>query len=70
MSNTQWIDGIFKGGRFIGATDSYISDDNETLPYNTALIQKFDFYDENVSGQPYQFKYNSWILSGLGFNTT
>ena len=23
--------------------------------------QKFNFYDENVSNQPYVFKYNSWI---------
>lgn len=61
MTDSQWIDGVFKGGFFRGLTDSYVDDNDTTIPYHTGLIQKFDFYDENVSGQPYQFKYNSWI---------
>lgn len=61
MENSQWIDGIFKGGRFISSTGSYINDIELNIDYSTGLIQKFDFYDQNVSGSPFQFKYNSWI---------
>lgn len=61
MEDAQWVDGIFKGGIFHGATDSYIDDNNDEIVYHTGLIQKFDFYDENVSGAPSKFKYNSWI---------
>ena len=61
MENSQWVDGIFKGGRFFGLTNSYIDENEIETAYHTALIQKFDFYDRNVSGLPYKFKYNSWI---------
>lgn len=73
MIDTQWVDGTFKGGLFRGTTDSYI-DNVSIVPYNTALIQKFEFYDNNVSGFPYKFKYNSWIdvnyfeTSGVNIN--
>lgn len=61
MIDSQWIDGVFKGGIFRGLTSSYSDDNDNVVSYHTGLIQKFDFYDENVSGKPYQFKYNSWI---------
>ena len=61
MENSHWIDGIFKGGRFVSRNGSYLNDINLNINYTTGLIQKFDFYDQNVSGSPFQFKYNSWI---------
>jgi hypothetical protein len=57
--DTQWIDGVFQGGLFRGFTSSYTSSPEQI--FNTALIQKFTFYDENISGEPFNFKYNSWI---------
>lgn len=61
IEDVQWIDGVFKGGRFKSINDSYFDDNNVLNRYNTGLIQKFDFYDENVSNQPNQFKFNSWV---------
>ncbi len=62
MEDTHWIDGYFKGGRFRGLTNSSIDfNSNQTFDYDTAVIQKFVFSDENVSGQAGVFKYNSWI---------
>lgn len=61
MLDSEWVDGVFKGGIFRGLTSSYVDDNDNTISYHTGLIQKFDFYDENISGEPYQFKYNSWI---------
>jgi hypothetical protein len=57
--DTQWIDGIFRGGLFRGFTSSYTNSPEEV--FNTALIQNFTFYAENISGKPFEFKYNSWI---------
>jgi hypothetical protein len=61
MENSQWVDGIFKGGRFVSRNGSYLNDIQLNIEYSTGLIQKFDFFDQNVSGSPLQFKYNSWI---------
>lgn len=76
MGQQQWIEGKFKGGRFRGLTSSYIdtSDNNTEVEYHTALVQKFEFSDENVSGRPFSFKYNSWMdvnyfqTSGVNIN--
>ena len=75
MEDSHWIDGKFKGGRFAGFTYSYTSpDSNDIDEKHTSVIQKFDFSDENVSGQPYSFRYNSWIdvnyfqTSGVNLN--
>jgi hypothetical protein len=62
MENSHWIDGTFKGGHFKGLTSSYYDTiKGLTLSVHNSVIQKFDFYDENLSGAPSQFKYNSWI---------
>ncbi len=62
MIDQHWVDGTFKGGRFQGLTSSYLDNfGNPPTEYNTGLIQKFIFSDENVSGVPFQFKFNSWI---------
>lgn len=61
IEDSEWIDGIFKGGRFRGLTGSYFDLNQNELSYHKSLIQKFDFYDQNVSGMPFKFKYNSWI---------
>ena len=61
MEDTHWIDGTFRGGRFRGLTSSLVSNTGVTYSYHTGVIQKFNYYDENVSGQPFIFKYNSWI---------
>ena len=75
MEDSHWIDGKFKGGRFAGFTYSYLSPDSSDVEEkHTSVIQKFDFSDENVSGQPYSFRYNSWIdvnyfqTSGVNLN--
>lgn len=60
MGRTQWIDGKYKGGRFRGLED-YYGYDAASFSYHTALIQKFEFSDENVSGVPFKFKFNSWV---------
>jgi hypothetical protein len=61
MENSHWIDGAFKGGRFISGVNNYLNDIGLNIDYSTGLIQKFDFFDQNVSGIPFKFKYNSWI---------
>ena len=58
MEHSQWIDGSFYGGRFISTTDNYVSPSNS---FNTGLVQRFQFRDQNVSGVPYIFSYNSWL---------
>jgi uncharacterized protein YjbI with pentapeptide repeats len=74
MVDTQWIDGTFKGGRFIGLTSSYEDNYGNSLEYHKGLIQKFRYYDENVSGIPFRFKFNSFIdvnyfeTSGVNIN--
>lgn len=76
MEDSQWIDGIFKGGRFTGLTGSYFDNNANELEYHKSVIQKFDFFDENVSGLPFKFKFNSWIdvnyyqTEGVNINRT
>ena len=73
MEDSEWIDGVFKGGRLIGLTSSLLLDD--TI-YHTSVVQKFDFFDQNVSELPFKFKYNSWIdvnyyqTEGVNLNRT
>lgn len=52
MNDSHWIDGVFKGGRWKSGL---------TYSKSTGVIQKFIFSDENVSGEPFKFKHNSWI---------
>lgn len=61
LDDSHWIDGIFKGGRYVSITSNYTNNNNSTLPYHTGVIQNFEFYDQNVSGKPFEFKFNSWI---------
>ena len=74
MYDTHWVDGVYKGGRFTGTTSVYIDNKGNTNDYNKSVIQRFIFSDENVSGQPFRFKYNSWIdvnyfeTSGVNIN--
>ena len=76
MVDSHWIDGSFKGGHFQGLTSSYINNTAKEVIYHTGVIQKFNFYDENISGAPVKFKYNSWIdtnyfeESGVNINKT
>jgi len=75
MVDQHWVDGNFKGGRFQGLTSSYLDNfGNTPTEFHTGLIQKFVFSDENVSNEPFRFKYNSWIdvnyfrTSGVNIN--
>lgn len=68
MENSGWVDGIFKGGRFISVVNNYINDIGLNINYNTGVIQKFDFFDYNVSGSAFQFKFNSWIDVNYYYN--
>jgi uncharacterized protein (TIGR02145 family) len=52
IEDSHWIDGIFKGGRFIS---------KELGGYNSGVLQNVEFYDENISGKAFKFKYNSWM---------
>ena len=65
MADSAWIDGSFRGGRFKGLTNSYLItsgvDYGKDKSFHTGVIQKFRFFDQNVSGIPFKFKYNSWI---------
>jgi hypothetical protein len=65
MVDSAWIDGSFRGGRFRGLTNSYlitsVVDYGKDKVFHTGVIQKFRFFDQNVSGRPFKFKYNSWI---------
>ena len=73
MKDAHWIDGTFDGGHFEGLTDTYVDRNLNTQTYNTGLVQKFVFYDNNIT-TPYDFKYNSWIdvnyftYSGVNIN--
>jgi hypothetical protein len=60
LDDSHWIDGIFKGGRYVSETSNYTKN-NSTFVYHTGVIQNFEFYDQNVSGKPFEFKFNSWI---------
>jgi hypothetical protein len=60
MNNTQWIDGVFDGGRFIGTQSKYFSI-GRTFSYNTSLIQNFTFRDNNYSPISLSYSYGSWI---------
>jgi hypothetical protein len=65
MIDSQWIDGRFDGGHFKGKTasniDNILSDNPEVEVFPSGLIQNFIFKDNNLSKQPRQFSYNSWI---------
>ena len=73
MTDTHWIDGTFDGGHLRGLTSSYVDRSLIEKAYNTSVVQKFVFYDNNVTS-PYTFKYNSWIdlnyftYSGVNLN--
>jgi len=60
MESSQWIDGVFDGGRFASTQSSYL-DRGLTVSYNTGLIQNFIFRDNNISGSTNSFLYTSWI---------
>jgi hypothetical protein len=74
MMDSHIIDGNFIGGHFKGTTQSYVDIEGNVINYNTSLVQRFDFSDENVSNKPLEFKYNSWIdvvwnqLEGVAIN--
>lgn len=63
MENSHWVTGRFNGGRFIGLTASILDTTNgNVVIYHTGVIQRFDlFRDGNISGEPFSFRYNSWI---------
>jgi hypothetical protein len=65
MVDSQWIEGRFDGGHFRGKTASIIDNLDSTEPeitiFPSGLIQNFNFKDNNLSNQPRQFSYNSWI---------
>lgn len=60
MEDSQWIDGIFDGGRFISSQSDQYQVGGELTKYNTGLIQNFIFVDNNDE-VPYKFAYNSWV---------
>ena len=59
MENSQWIDGIFDGGRFYSTQSHYLSQ-GVTMSYNTGLIQNFTFKDNNTAPSG-SFNFSSWI---------
>ena len=68
MVDSQWIDGIFYGGRFRGKTVDYLvpgfsKDGGEftTFSTNSGLIQNFSFNDADLKTDGYTHSYNSWI---------
>jgi hypothetical protein len=68
FENSHWIDGIFSGGHFKGYTGSATySLASTNITYNTALIQNFEFSDNNIA-TPNNFTYQSWI--DLNYITT
>ena len=59
ISDTHWIDGTFDGGHFISSNVN--ADSANLVPtYNTSVIQKFKFYDNNTA-QADDFNYLSWM---------
>jgi len=59
ISDTHWIDGTFDGGHFISSNIN--ADSTNLVPaYNTSVIQKFKFYDNNTA-QVDDFNYLSWM---------
>ena len=59
ISDTHWIDGTFDGGHFISSNIN--ADSTNLVPaYNTSVIQKFKFYDNNTA-QADDFNYLSWM---------
>lgn len=68
FENSHWIDGIFSGGHFKGYTGSATySLESSNIVYNTALIQNFEFHDNNIAAAN-NFTYQSWI--DLNYITT
>jgi hypothetical protein len=61
MEDSHWIDGTLRGGLFRGFTSSYLNNLGNELINHKSVIQRFDFFDENISGEPFKFKYNSWV---------
>jgi hypothetical protein len=65
MVDSQWIEGRFDGGQFRGKTASIIDNLDSTEPeitvFPSGLIQNFNFKDNNLSTQAFEFLYNSWI---------
>jgi hypothetical protein len=65
MVDSQWIEGRFDGGHFRGKTASIIdnleSTESDITVFPSGLIQNFNFKDNNLSSQSFEFSYNSWI---------
>lgn len=56
MANTHWIDGKLDGGRFISRRN-----DSLGFEYNTGLIQKFIFIDNNATSITESPKFDTWM---------
>jgi hypothetical protein len=66
MIDSQWADGRFDGGRFRGLTVSVylgpsIDSETDRIDYHSALIQNFNFKDNDKFTTGYDHKYSSWI---------
>ena len=63
LAHSQWIDGKIDGGRIVSTTNTLLG-----FTYNTSVIQKFIFLDNNTSNPTLESpKYTTWL--DLNFDT-